>query len=367
MAKDVLTRHALNRAALARQMLLDRERVPAVDAVARLAGMQAQEARPPFVGLWARVAGFARAELHAALHAREVVRATFLRGTLHLVGAEDYVAFRTPIQPMLAQALRVLGTRAEGLDVDKLLPVARDVLAAGPQDFTSLRALLQERFPEVNDRALGYAVRTHLPLVMVPTADRWGFPSVARFTLADAWLGRPPAPGETPHDLVLRYLAAFGPASATDVQTWSGLGRMKPVLESLRPRLRVFADERGRELFDLPDAPRPDADTPAPARFLPEFDNLLLAYDDRTRIVAEEYRARLVTRNLRVHAAFLWDGLVRGTWKITRKKARATLVMTPFEALPKPAGAALAEEGERLLRFVEEDATDVDVELSAPG
>jgi hypothetical protein len=198
---------------------------------------------------------------------------------------------------------------------------------------------------------------------MVPTEDRWGFPSVASFAPAETWLGQPLSADEAPEALVLRYLAAFGPATVADVQTWSGLPGMKPVLERMRPRLCVFRDERRRDLFDLPEAPRPDESVPAPPRFLPEFDNLVLAHADRSRVLADEHRSLVVTRNLRVRATFLWDGLVRGTWEVERKQGSATLRLAPFEPLPERAATELAAEGEALLRFFEEDATELEVEI----
>jgi hypothetical protein len=359
---DTLTLRQLNRATLARQLLLTREQVSAVDAVERLCGMQAQEAKPPFVGVWARVEGFRREELCRALLSHDVVRATLMRATLHLMSAQDYVALRATLAPAMAQAMKVLGKRAEGIDLDGVLPVARELFDQRPMSFSEARALLVERFPDVDDRALGYAVRLHLPLVMVPTEDRWAFPSVASFTPADGWVGAVSGNG-APEALVLRYLAAFGPATASDAQTWSGLPGLKPVFERLRPELRVFEDERGRELFDLPDAPRPDGNVPAPPRFLPEFDNLVLAHADRTRVVADEHRPLLVTKNLRVRATFLWDGFARGTWEVERNKGSAVLRLTPFEALPKRAVKELETEGERLLRFVGEDATAFQIEM----
>jgi hypothetical protein len=351
---ETLDRRQLNRATLARQLLLEREKLPAIDAVERLAGLQAQEPRPPFLGLWTRLSGVAREELTAALHDHTVVRATAFRGTLHLLSAADYATFRATLQPMLTDGLRVLGERAGGLDVEALVPVARELLAAGPLDFTALRALLQERFPAVNDRALGYAVRMCLPLVMVPTDDRWGYPSAARFTPADTWLDRPLWTDEARADLVLRYLAAYGPASATDAQAWSGLKGLTAVLDGLRPRLVSFRDGRGRELFDLPEAPRPDAGTPAPARLLPEFDSLVLAHADRSRLLADEHRPLVVTKNLRVRATFLWDGFVAGMWEVSRTAKKATLRLTPFEPLPPGAVDELVAEAEALLHFAED-------------
>ena len=362
---ETLTARELNRATLARQLLLAREPIGVGEAVARLGGLQAQEPRPPFIGLWSRLAGFARDDLRRALDERAVVRATLMRATLHLVRADDYAAFRPALKPVMERAVRALGDRAAGLELEPVLAAARELLEREPLPFSDLRRLLQERFPAVNDRALGYTVRTHLPLVMVPSDAPWAFPSVAAFTLADDWLGHPLPEDGSPERLVLAYLAAFGPASAADAQTWSGLQGLAPVFAGLRDELVVFGSESGRrELFDLPGAPRPGGDVPAPARFLPEFDNLVLAHADRTRLVADEHRGALVTKNLRVRATFLWDGMVAGTWEITRARDAATLRATPFHPLPKRAAAELTAEAEALLRFAEEDATAFAVEIA---
>jgi hypothetical protein len=356
-----VTRKELNRATLARQLLLARAPATPVKAVERLAGLQAQEPRPPFIGLWTRLEGFAREDLRAALQAGDLVRAMAMRATLHLMSARDFAALRMSLQPVMTRAMRgALRGRDQGLDLDRVLPAARALLEEEPRDFNTLRALLSARFPEVNHRALGYAVRTQIPLVMVPTGDRWAFPAAARFALP----GFRVADDGGPEPLVLRYLAAFGPATAADVQTWSGLQGVKAVLEALRERLVVVKDDGGHELFDLPDAPRPGADAEAPPRFLPDFDNLMLAYADRTRVIADEHRGEVVTKNLRVRATFLWDGFVAGTWTIERKGKAATLRLAPFARLSKRAAAALTEEGEALLRFAEDDAASLDVKLA---
>jgi hypothetical protein len=257
-----------------------------------------------------------------------------------------------------------LRDRSQGLDPDAVLPMARELLAEQPRTFDELRTLLQAVFPDVNHRALGYAVRMLLPLVMVPTEDRWGFPRVAKFTLAEGWLGCPLSSDPEPDELVVRYLGAFGPATAADVQTWSGLQGMKAVLERLRARLVTFNDEAGRELFDLPDAPRPEADVAALVRFLPEFDSLMLAYADRTRLIADEHRHAVITKNLRVKATFLVDGLVAGTWEVKRTRREGTLTLTPFRGLSKRDGDALRAEGEAMLRFAEPDASSVAVKVA---
>jgi hypothetical protein len=364
---ELLTRKRLNRATLARQMLLRRERGSALEAVQRLCGMQAQEPRPPFPGLWTRLQEFRREDLHLALHDRTIVRGTLMRGTLHLMSAADYVAHRMTLQPMLTRSLALLGPRAEGLAAEEVLPVARALLDERPRTFGELRQALVEAFPGINDRALGFTVRMSLPLVMIPTEDRWGFPADSRFGLAESWLGTPISHDANPEALIVRYLAAFGPATATDVQQWSGLQGIKSVLESLRPRLAVFHDERGRTLFDLPDAPRPAEETPAPPRFLPEFDNLVLSHADRTRVLADEYRHFILgAKNGRIPATFLVDGWVAGTWRVERKKQTATLAIAPFDPLPKSVADALAAEGDALLRFLEDDAVTFEVRQNPP-
>jgi hypothetical protein len=355
MAGPLLTRRQLNRATLARQLLTERATLDVVAAVGQVAGLQAQEARPPYLGLWSRLAGFEREQLTAALHDRSLVRATGMRATLHIVTAQDYAAARAALEPMLGDGLRVLGNRRAGLDVEKTVAAARRHLAKRPMTFNELRPLLVADFPEVNDRALGYVSRLLVPLVMVPTDDPWAFPSTAEFTLAEKWLGHPIAPAN-PGELALRYLAAFGPASVADFQAWSGLARMRGVFDELRPKLQTFTDERKRELFDLPDAPRPPADRPVPVRLLPEFDNLMLAHDDRTRVIADEHRGQVVTKNLRVNAVFLVDGEAAGLWSVETKKTAVTVTLRPFGRLTKAVQAELATEAEAVARFIDPSA-----------
>ena len=356
VAPQTLTRMQLNRATLARQMLLKRETVSAVDAVRRLCGMQAQEPKHPFIGLWTRVEGFRREQLFSALHEREIVRATLMRATLHLMSAADYAALRTALQPALDGAMSAIGSRSQGLDLEQVLPAARKLFARRPHRFDELRAALSASFPEVNERALGYATRIKLPLVMVPSEDRWAFPPSAQFALAQQWLDEPLSDERSPERLLEGYLAGFGPASAADFATWSGMPGAKRTLEDMRERLAVFHDESGRELFDLPDAPRPAARAPAPARYLPEFDNLMLAHADRTRVLADEHRSVVVTKNLRVRATILCNGFVAGTWTIKRTKTKAALEVSPFAELSQRTIKQLTSEGESLLAFAEPDA-----------
>jgi hypothetical protein len=351
----VLSIEALNRALLARQLLLERARIPPIAAIAQLVAMQAQVARPPFVGLWTRVHGFQRDQLHQLLHDRQVVRATFLRGTLHLMTASDFLALRAALQPMLSTGFRaIMKHRGDNLDLAALTAYAHTKL---PATFEQLRPLLAAQFRSHDERALGYALRMHLPLIQRPTADPWAFPASAAFDSAESWLAQKLGGELSLAELVRRYLAAFGPASVKDAQRWSGVADLAAAFEALRPELVSYRDDRGRELFDLPGAPLPPADTAAPVRLIPDFDNLILGHDDRRRIVADQHRPALVTKNLLVKATFLVDGFVAGTWAIERTKRAATLHLAPFAPLAKPARQALEAEADALIRFVEPDAT----------
>jgi hypothetical protein len=318
--------------------------------------MQAQFPKPPFIGLWSRIENFEREDLRKLIAKRDVVRATMMRGTLHYVTRKDYAAWRPALQPALDAVVQGIISKGPPMDLDALQSEARKFYGKGAAVFDALREHLARRFPDWNERLMGYAVRLRVPLVMMPEDSAWSYPPNCEFALADELLGKRLASSATAHDLALRYLAAFGPASAADFQTWSGLKNGRAVFDEL-PLQTV-----GKNLFDLPDAPRPDEDTAAPVRFLPEYDNLLLAHADRKRIIADELRPRVATKNLRILPTFLVDGFVAGTWSITRKKT-ATLTIEPFAKLSASTREALAAEGERLVRFSEEDAKGWAVEI----
>lgn len=367
MSHEVLTPRRLNRALLARQWLLTPEPMAPLELIERLVGLQAQQARPPFVGLWSRIPGFRREELRSLCASGEVVRASLMRCTLHLMSRRDYLRFRPVLQPALTGAMRsILRDRLDSFDLAAVLDEARKQFAERPRTFTELRAALVAAFPEADERAMGYAVRTQLPLTIVPTDHEWGYHADGRFALEPALAEAAQAEAATPHELVLRYLAAFGPATAADVQAWSGLSGAAQVLSDLRPRLAVFRDERKRELFDLPSAPRPPEETPVPVRLVAEFDNLLLAHADRSRIIADEHRKVVVTKNGLVLGTFLVDGFVAGTWKAARSRKSATLTLTPFQPLTGNTRAELEAEGQRLLEFLEPEAATRQVEFAAP-
>ncbi len=356
----MLSLRTLNRALLERQMLLRRWKLPAAEAIEHLVGMQAQVPNSPYVGLWTRLEGFRPDELARLITERRVVRTPLMRATIHLVTARDCLALRPLVQPVLVRSFSgTFGQNLAGVDIETLVAAGRALVEEQPRTRAELGPLLKERWPDRDATSLAHAISYLIPLVQVPPRGIWGASGQATWTTAEAWLGRPLEPDPSLDEMVMRYLAAFGPATVRDIQTWSGLTRLREVTERLRPRLRTFRDEHGKELLDLPDAPRPDLDTPAPPRFLPEYDNVLLSHADRTRIIAYDHRERVFTKG-----AALVDGFVRGTWKITRRRGTATLLIEPFELLPEKDRDALAEEGWRLVRFVGEGAEAFEVRFA---
>lgn len=363
---EVLTLRRLNRALLARQALLHREPVSAEQMTARLVGLQAQEPAPPFVGLWCRIEGFRSAELLDALHAGRIVRATAMRGTIHLLTADDYAAHRMALQPLLRTVFRLPEHREveERLDAERLMATAHRLLAAEPRPIAALRAPLAAAFPGMDGAVLAHLARLLVPLVQVPTPGHpAGFAGNAAFAPAERVVRAPLVPEGPPHELVRRYLGAFGPATAADVTKWSGLTGARALLDELEG-LATFEDEQGRTLFDLPDAPRPPEDTRAPVRFLPRFDNAILSHADPSRIFDPAHRPRIGTKNGIIASTVLVDGLVAGTWEPDVRAARAVVRVTSFRPLSERHAAAVAAEGRRLLRFLAPDARDRVVEVA---
>jgi hypothetical protein len=342
----VLTARELGRATLARQMLLERERLGAVEAVQRLVGLQAQVREPPFIGLWTRLEGFERGELVQAIEGREVVRATAMRCTMHLMSARDFLALWGAIRPAVLRAVRGwTGKRLAELDMDRIVAAVREYMEEEPRTFAQLRELIPSLAPRGDPQGVSYAVRAHLPLVQVPDGGSTGHSNQAPYGLAESVLGAPATEEPATGELVRRYLAAFGPASVADAQAWSGLTGLKGTFEGMRGELTAYRDEAGRELFDVPGAPLPGADAPAPVRLLPDYDNLVLAYRDRSRFVPEEHRKAIFRPSGVVRATFLVDGVVAGVWKLGRKGPPE---VEPFGRLSRADRAALDGELERL-------------------
>ena len=375
---DRLDARRLNRATLDRQLLLRRAARPARDAIEHLGGLQAQAPLAPYVGLWTRLTGFGHEELKDLLSERAVVRAHLMRNTVHLVSAADFVRFRPLFQAVTERALAGnFGPRLRGVDLAELRAAAAALLAERPLTRPQIAAELSARWPGHDPAALAYAATHLLQLVQVPPRGIWGQTGPAAWFLASAWLegaAPHPAPGPaqyptpSPHhqesttvddppvlppvdDLVLRYLAAYGPATVRDIQAWSGLSRLREVTDRLGARLRTFTGPDGAELYDLPDTPRPGGDVPAPPRFLPEYDNLLLSFADRSRVIPDNRRVPLPPGHGATAGTLLVDGRWHADWAITRGRDRAVLEVRLFGPLGLAGQDAVAAEGRRLLEF----------------
>lgn len=384
---ELLTRAHLNRALLARQHLLARRDGPAIDVIDHLVGLQAQNAWSPYVGLWSRVAGFRTEELGDAFWDRTVARIAVMRGTIHLVTAPDALLLPGLIAPLYAKDLLVNVAHAAGLrtlDVPALTAAARELVEAEPRATTELGRLLAERWPDVGPSTLAYGARGTLPMVQVPPRGVWGRSGATTWTTAWAWFGPeltaaapdlsdPSVLAAEQERLVRRYLAAFGPASVADVQSWSGLTGLRAVVDRL-DLVRYRAEPspgavRERELLDLPGMPLPDPDVPAPVRFLPDYDNVLLGHADRTRILSPEHRAFLASPNGVVPATFLLDGRMAGTWHVPRDhkgRGPVTLTVRPFAPTTAEQRDALVAEAEGLVALMAAEVDDRRVAVVEP-
>ena len=364
LSTQVLSRRELNRALLERQHLLRRADVTVQDMIEHLVGLQAQDIMPPYYGLWSRLEGFDPHELGRLLEEREAVRLWLMRGTIHLVTTRDALAIKPLTQGVAErQHQGSFGRRMGGADIEALVEAARELLAEQPLGGRELGRRLVARGFGDDAEAIGNAARTHLPLVQVTPRGVWGQRGQAKLATIQSWTGRELDPREPSlDDFVLRYLRAFGPASVADIQNWSGLTRLKEVVERLRNRLVVFHDERGRELFDLPEAPRPDPNVPAPARFLGEYDNVLLGHADRTRIIPADFPWTAMLAPGRFVSNLLVDGELRATWWIEReRKTRAILGIRPFGRLSKRDRDEIDAEAQQMVDFAAGDAQTRDV------
>ena len=364
---DILGQRALGRATLARQMLLRRHQLSVSQALEHLIGLQAQAADPPYIGLWTRLEGFAFEDLSALMIERKAARSALMRGTLHLATAQDILKLRPILQSVFDRALRANhGRHLIGLDLSGVAAAARDILGAEPLTYAALGKALQKRWPERNADALAAVARNCEALVQAPPT-LWGGGAAPKVATARNWLGKPRGAAGDAQSLVLRYLAAFGPASVADMRAWSGLTGLAEIVATLKPQLRLFRSESGAELFDLPDAPRPDPETPAPARLLPGFDNLILSHADRSRFLAVHHRAHIATTNGIFHPTLLIDGRIGGIWKIEVGKNKASIEMAPFARLTQSQRDALQNEAAALLKAAAARAPDHDVRFARPS
>lgn len=359
MAKTgkILSRRALNRALLARQFLLERSTVSPSKAIDHLVGLQAQIPGNPYVALWSRLEQFEPLALSRLIETRKAVRIALQRSTIHLVTARDAFGIRPLVQPTLERSFK--GNHGKKLPPAELAEIAalgRKLVEEQPRSFASLGALLKKRWPSCASLDLAQAVRTFVPLVQIPPRGLWRGSGQAIHTSVEHWLGETFARSRlTADELVRRYLGAFGPATVRDAQMWSGLTRLTEVFERLRPKLKTFRDENGGELFDLPNAPRPDEGAVAEPRFLPEYDNVLLGHADRSRILADEHRQLFSGANGNLFGSVLIDGVASARWRIHReaKPERVTLLVETVGTLSKETRSRLADEAERLLTFAE--------------
>ena len=319
--------------------------------IEHLVGMQAQEPRDPYVGLWSRIDGFRPEELETLIAGREAVRMGLMRGTIHLFTARDALVLRPALASVPDRMFRSaspFGRRLGDANVAEIVEAGRALVEEEPRTRSQLRALLGERWPDRDAEAMAAAVGYLLPLVQIPPRGLWSLSGPRDPDHVEAWLGRPLGAGSSPDRAVLRYLAAFGPASTKDVAAWSGLTGVREILERLRGELRTFRDENGVELVDVPDAPLPDPDTPAPVRFLPEYDNVFLSHADRSRIGDPADRPLLGFGDGRFFRHVLVGGFIRAVWRFEK----GTVLVKPARRLSKKDTAAVEAEGRRLVDFL---------------
>ena len=368
MMIEVLSQRTLNRALLERQLLLRRDTMSVGAAIEHLVGQQAQVPKDPYLGLWSRLEAFDPHELSDMIEGRRAVRAALMRGTIHLVTAQDMLTLR-PLMSRVLDRLFFTGSpfgRALGaVDVEEVVAAGLALVEERPHTRVELAAALGARWPERDAEALAYAVQYLVPLVQVPPRGLWDDGGRATWAPAESWIGASLARDTSIDDLTVRYLAAYGPASIVDMQSWSGLTRLREVFDRLRPGLRVFLNEGGREVFDLPDESRPGPETPASPRFLPEYDNVLLGLADRTRMVSDKQRTGLsAAAGTQTVRTVLVDGVVAGSWAIIRDAELATLAVEPVVQVSKTDLEQLWDEGEALLELLGGDATRHDVRIS---
>ncbi|MRH89126.1 winged helix DNA-binding domain-containing protein [Nocardia sp. SYP-A9097] len=352
----VISPRQLNRTLLMRQLLTERVTMPAADLIHHLIAVQGQEANWPFIGLWTRLTDFRPAELDSLLHDRTIVRSTTIRRTVHLTTADDYRWLFPTVRPMIEQSLKLAYYREAFGDLDhtEFATAGRELLTGRTLARTELGRTLSERFPTPHPERLA-AILGHLtPLVHHAEAGVWGSWRNRRVAvaLAEEWIGGPLDTEPDQEKMVLRYLAAFGPATVADIQSWSGITRLAEVITRLRPQLRTLRDDSGRELYDLPDAPLADPDLPAPVRFLPAFDNALLAHKDRRRVITDEDRSRITKIASGGVPMYLVDGFVHGRWDLDGPNLR----ITPWHPLSPAAEVAVHAEAEKLLPTLTSDA-----------
>jgi Winged helix DNA-binding domain len=367
MARTVPSYRQLNRATLARQLLLDRSDMGIADAVAWLLGLQGQVSEGPYQGLWSRLRDFRHEDLTRLIVDRSLVRATSMRATLHLHTPDDLIGIRQLVQPVVDRMWHAAFNKRFGPNDREIVRKAGvELLNERPMTSGELGKALQEQFPAGEPLAKAVLLQVVETLIQIPPTRIWGSGHSPILTRIENWL---PPPYERPiarETLVLRYLAAYGPASVADMQSWCGMTRLGEVFEALRQQLMTFSDETGKELFDLPGAPRPDADTPAPVRLLPLYDNVYLGYDNRRRMLSEATAGR-VNMLQEYKPAILIDGMVAAGWAVSAKRGAAVIAIETYRKLSQSETRELKAEAAAFLGFMRPDARSLDVTLSGVG
>jgi hypothetical protein len=363
-----LTRRQLNRATFERQWLVRRRAEPARALIEHLVAMQAQEPFDPYTAMWSRLEGFQAEELSNLIATKQAVRApSMLRTTIHLLTARDWLALRPVLQVVQEQGFRgsPFWRNLEGLDLDAVVAEGRRLLDEQPRSGNELGKALAERWPDRDASSLGYAVRSLVPVVQLPPRALWGRSGRPVLATAEHWLGASVGTDDNPDGMILRYLAAFGPASVMDAQAWCWRTKLGEAFDRLRPTLRSYRAEDGRELFDVPDGPLPDPDTPLPVRFFPTYDNIFLGHKDRSRLMHDDVTWGGDPAQFDV---FRWgslsvDGFIVGGWRhaLDKKAGRSTIVAMPVVSLPAGSMRDVEDEAIALSGFLAPNATDRDV------
>lgn len=348
----VLTNRSLNRALLARQHLLRRTHATPTEMITHVVGLQAQNPRAPYVGLWSRLHGFRPLELSRSLEARATVRLLLMRATVHWVTADDALALRPLFDAVMDRELHgTWAKRLPGVDLGAVAAATASLLADEPLSAAEIGQRLSPRWPDAAPRDLGNVGRSALALVQVPPRATWGGAGITRYAELERWVEAPPQP--MPLDtLVERYLAAFGPATVMDIQAWSGLTRLGPVVDGMRERLAHFVNEDGKDLWDLPDAPRPGPDVTAPPRLIAEFDNVLIGHANRSRIIAPEHKSVHMPINGVTPGSVLVGGMFTGTWSTERKARQQRITITLLRRIATRDAESLEHQALRLARLL---------------
>jgi hypothetical protein len=366
--KRVMDSRQLNRTLLARQHLIKRSNMSISAILHHLIGMQSQVPTSPYISLWSRIEKFQHDSLSQLLLDRGAIRMALMRSTIFLVTGYDGLSIRPLMQSVMERTLQGnFGSGLTVLDYDEFTKTIRNLVECQPRTLNELGKILKETWVDSKPDSLAAAARNLVPLVQIPPRGIWGAKGKAVYTSAEHWLSQSLVTDYSLETLILRYLKAYGPATISDIQYWSGLTQIREVIAGLRDQLNIYLNEDGIELFDVFDLEIPENDTSVPVRFLAEFDNILLSHKNRSRIISEEYRDRVFTVNGIIKATFLIDGFVQGLWRIENQSNSTTLIIEPFRPLLKVDKEELVIEGTKLIDFVHMNTKVKDIQFLEPS